>query len=287
MDRPLLHTQTKEHVEAYIAKPSHATILVGSQGAGKSYVAKYIARTLLGGDEKTLITSEKILFITPEKSAITIEQIRKINVSLKLKMPGKNSVNRVVIIEHAQTMTTEAQNALLKMLEEPPADTIFILTVTDLQAVLPTVLSRCSQIGINAVTLEEIEAHFASELPDSNTINKYFALSQGRIGIFVSLLREKDHDLMQHIDRAKEFLGQTKYDRLVSSNQLKSKDDIAGLLQALSLICRTAQNNTADSNDRVQLESWQKRRALIHDLASSLHKQTSTKLITLNLCLFL
>lgn len=93
-----------------------------------------------------LVTPQiELIPITAEKSSITIKQIQALApvLSIKARLP------RLVWIEEADRMTKPAQNALLKMLEEPPAGTSFYLTCFAPSALLPTVVSRTSLISLN------------------------------------------------------------------------------------------------------------------------------------------
>jgi DNA polymerase III gamma/tau subunit len=90
--------------------------------------------------DKEIITSEKI---------IGIGDIRKLQEKLFLK-PLENQT-KAVILEAFLGMTADSQNAFLKVLEEPPADTIIIILTVSLDFVLPTVLSRCSLINLDQI----------------------------------------------------------------------------------------------------------------------------------------
>ena len=90
--------------------------------------------------------------IVPQK-AIGIETIRELKRSISLA-PFRGET-KAVIIEEAQMLTVEAQNALLKTLEEPPARTIIILTVsTNIDALLPTVVSRCQVVQLSTINYQ-------------------------------------------------------------------------------------------------------------------------------------
>ncbi len=81
-----------------------------------------------------------------EKNTIGIDQVRLMQKKLFLKpMRGKT---KALVINHAQTLTIEAQNALLKVLEEPPQDTIIILTTKKVDALIPTIISRCTVVDL-------------------------------------------------------------------------------------------------------------------------------------------
>lgn len=87
-----------------------------------------------------------IAIIEQQEESIGIAEIRTLQKSLFLK-PFK-SKTKAAILKNAQNLTVAAQNALLKVLEEPPNNTLIILTVTQKDLLLPTILSRCTIIGL-------------------------------------------------------------------------------------------------------------------------------------------
>lgn len=97
-----------------------------------------------------------IIRINPSGSHIRISQIRSLGETLALK-PYEARI-RVVVISEAQNMNPEAGNALLKVLEEPPDQTLLILTAIQTSDLLPTIVSRCQHIRFNPVSRQMIEA---------------------------------------------------------------------------------------------------------------------------------
>lgn len=101
---------------------------------------------------------EKILLARPQNRH-QIEEIRQLRRRLSLKVPA--GATRGVLIEEAQLLTTEAGNALLKTLEEPPGNTLIVLLAPNVQVVLPTIASRCLNLdlgpGIQEISKDEKE----------------------------------------------------------------------------------------------------------------------------------
>lgn len=89
-----------------------------------------------------------------EKGAIGIETIRTLIEFFQLKVPGTADIRRVAVIQAAENMGTEAQNALLKLLEEPPADSVLVLATGRPQNLLTTIRSRVQQIALHEQTAE-------------------------------------------------------------------------------------------------------------------------------------
>lgn len=102
----------------------------------KKYIEDFI--------KKYSFNKSYIYEIRPEEKAVLIEQIRDLNSILQIKSPHK----RLICIYAFDTATIEAQNAMLKMLEEKTAENQFILIVHDIQKIVPTILSRCRIVDL-------------------------------------------------------------------------------------------------------------------------------------------
>ncbi len=146
----------------------HSYIFVGPPGVGKKSTAiRFVAGILCqqpneGRACETCSSCKRLAkgsypylqLISPEKEKIKIDQIRGINDFLKYKV--EESVYRFIIIDEADSMTPEAANSLLKILEEPPARTTFILLVDNLSKVFPTIISRCQLVNFTHLSRDII-----------------------------------------------------------------------------------------------------------------------------------
>ncbi len=149
---------------------SHAYLFTGPESVGKKLTALAFAQTVnchtLSASVKRrkpdvfdacgkCVSCKKIIHLNhpevrvvePEKTSVTIEQIRSIKHESIFK--PVEAYNKVYIINNAHTMTPEAMNCFLKILEEPPADVIFILITHRHADLLPTVISRCQIVAFN------------------------------------------------------------------------------------------------------------------------------------------
>lgn len=140
MVKLLLNVATKKLVEAYINNPSHALCLIGEEGTGLGSLADSIAKKLSG--KAQIVTT-----ISPEKGFISIERIRHLYEQTRNIQQG----NRCIIIDDADTMSNDAQNSLLKLLEEPVRNVYFILTTHHPSFLLPTINSRMQHITVNSI----------------------------------------------------------------------------------------------------------------------------------------
>ena len=102
------------------------------------------------------------LIISPEDGkAIGIESARQLERFMRLKVPSDKPYNRAAIIEDSHLMSIEAQNALLKTLEEPPAGTLIIMTVSYEPALLPTVRSRAQTLAVQRPEQQQVKEFFS------------------------------------------------------------------------------------------------------------------------------
>jgi len=132
---------------------SSSILIVGSTQAGREKKVEEI----LGLKLKEQYNNPDFQLLS-SKTSIGIEEIRNLQRFLSLK-PYKEK-KKIALLSEAQVLTEEAQNALLKSLEEPPADSILILTAADYDLLLPTIVSRCEIIQLSAkpqISLKEKE----------------------------------------------------------------------------------------------------------------------------------
>lgn len=172
-------------------KTSHASLFTGAEGVGKATTAKVFAKSLLCDNPKDGEPCEQCSScrkfesgnhpdfhgIDGERGTIKIEQIRDLQKNIYLK--AYESENRVYLIDRADNLTTEAANSLLKILEEPPARSYFILTSHRPFALLPTVISRCQQFNFQPVNPETLESYLVEVAGVNEVEAKLLALLAG------------------------------------------------------------------------------------------------------------
>ncbi len=118
----------------------HAFLLTGGS---KEDRAKYLSGLL---DSKT-----ELIHVVNEKTTIAIKQIQDLNIPLSIAA----RIPRIVWVEESNLMTVPSQNALLKMLEEPPANTTFYLTCQSAMTMLPTIRSRTKTISLETINIKQ------------------------------------------------------------------------------------------------------------------------------------
>jgi hypothetical protein len=288
IDELVLHAHTKRQVVQFVTRPAHAVLLVGSNGLGKAHLAHAMAEAIL---KPTMPLSQHPYFTTirAEKDSISIDAIRKLQRFLQLKTLGDTDrmYRRAVIIEHAEQLTTEAQNAYLKLLEEPPADTIMILTAGNQRALLPTILSRLQMIAVYAPSEEALKAHFAGSGKDEATINQTYFLSGGLPGLMHALLDgDQSHPLLEGVTQAKEILQKQVFERLAMVEGLsKQKESARYVIEALQHIAQTGLDQSAKKSDTARLQRWHHVLSVAADADAALRQNANAKLVLSNLML--
>ncbi len=202
--------QIKEHLQNAISmnKVSHAYILNGERGSGKEYIAKVFSATLQcekGEIEpcmechscKQAVSGNQpdIIFVSHEKpNTISVEDIRaQINNDIVIK--PYSSPRKIYIINEGEKMTVQAQNALLKTLEEPPEYAVILILTSNVDTLLPTILSRCVVLNMKPVPDDKIKKFLMEELeiPDYKA-NICVAFARGNIGKAKMLASSEDFD---------------------------------------------------------------------------------------------
>lgn len=215
--------QIKEHLQNALAtgKISHAYLINGEKSSGKEFIAKVFAATLQcenKGSEpcgechscKQAMTENQpdIIKVYHEKpGVISVDDIRtQVNGAMGIK--PYSSRYKIFLIPEAEKMNNQAQNALLKTLEEPPEYGIIILLTSNVNAMLPTILSRCVVLNMRPVSDNKVKKYLMEELaiPDYKA-EVCVAFARGNLGKAKLLASSEEFDnikadavsLMKHI----------------------------------------------------------------------------------------
>lgn len=291
-DSLLLHPKTRKQLAQIAKHPAHALLIYGPAGSGKQALAEYLSSLLLDIDpEKLSVYPHFIVIERPDsKQEIPIDLVRSVirQLGLKTAIGAQKSVNRVVLINDAHLASAEAQNALLKAIEEPPLGTAFILTAISEQSVLPTISSRSEKLPLIPVSLDESRQYF-SGLYDNAVIDSAWQLSGGSAGLLNALLRDnQSHRLKQSVDTAKQLLKLNAYERLMMLDKLSvNKADFRDFLEAMGRILASLNRSAINSGNHRQAKRLQSARKQVYSAINSVDKNTSVRLIALDIALSL
>ena len=210
---------------------SHAYMFEGPNGIGKNTMARELAATLL--EMENLFNSPDYIEITPDGNSIKIAQIRKLQSDILVK-PYKSY--KIYVIDEAQKMTVEAQNALLKTLEEPPKYAIIILITNNKESLLDTIKSRCEIIKFTPIPLVEVADYLTQTGVDKNRASLLANFSRGSMQKAIELSESEDFHIMRdEVQKYVEtFLTGSMLDIMdIQSSIEKYKDNITNVLDLL------------------------------------------------------
>lgn len=283
----LLHPKTAAAIQQLLHSQAQAVILDGAAGSGKQTLAAAIAANVLGVPPDRLSVAPYYSLISPSNNTLTIDQVRELQRFLRLKTTGNAAIRRVAVLLHADTMNVQAQNALLKTLEEPPADTMLVLTVDDSEKLLPTVRSRARTIHIVQPTQLAV-SEYLKEIPN-DTVARAYAISGGAMGLLQQLVATDTSTAnASAIELAKQLLGQTQYERLIQIDSLaKDKDQVIQLIIGLKRVCRGALWHAAERSARGQIAAWHRRLTAADTAEGLFARGTNAKLLLTDLFLHL
>ena len=206
-----------------MGKISHAYIINGEEGSGKMNLAIHFAKALqcernnsnkainedgeritvpgtaCGQCKSCKQTDSKnqpdIKYITYEKSGIGVDEIREqINDDIDIK--PYSSPYKIYLVDEAEKMTVQAQNALLKTIEEPPAYAVLVLITTNPEVFLPTILSRCIQLKLRPLKDSVVSDYLTEKMGVSDgQADIYAAFARGNLGKAIHLASSEEFAL--------------------------------------------------------------------------------------------
>ena len=237
---------------------THSYLMIGIPGIGKKLLAKEYAKEILGSND--IINNPDFLCIEPDGNSIKIEQIRNLQKEIQEKPIISNK--KVYIIDDADLMTKEAQNCLLKTLEEPPEFAIIILIGSNENAFLPTIKSRCMILHFNILSDLEIKSYLQEQYNELNVTQSMLDIAGGSIGRAINLkdkqeLYLKVEEIIKNLDK-KDLID------IVQTSEIlyKSKDDVNDILDYINIIIlKMAKENYLYTNCIKIVENTKKRLA--------------------------
>lgn len=284
----IFHHKTRLKIENLINNIPQSILVTGKQGSGKKTTINYIACQLLKLDIKNLVNYPYFKTYGLNDSLVLIEDVRNLQEFLKLRVPSNrlDEINRVVILHNADRMSKEAQNALLKTLEEPPKGTVIILSATNKDKLLLTITSRLQELELLPISKTDAKEFFRNKYDSEDHFFKFYSLSQGNIGLLSALIDNQDHQLVQSINQAKQLLTLNKENRIFEVEKLsKDKTNVYQILDALLRICHAALINSSYKDDFKSINNWQNTERKVLESIELINKNVQVKLVLDNLFL--
>jgi DNA polymerase III delta prime subunit len=275
----LINGETRSQLKAFINHPGNSLLIQGPIGSGRDTIISYCLANMLNVPIAALDTYPYIMNIDPdEKGTIGIDQIRSLYKFLNLKLPVVDQkLIKIVIIKDSEAMTIAAQNALLKNLEEPPRLCLFILTVTNIRKLLPTVLSRTKIISIAKPAVDELKILLAKKGASPELIKQILSLSGGWPGLAVNLLSEgKDNRLLLAAGEARKILSLNLYERLALVNSLVKQPELTA--DIFQVIAKMAEIGIQTAKQPNAADKWQRILSNCLDAEDRLRQKANLKL---------
>ncbi|USN96026.1 MAG: AAA family ATPase [Candidatus Nomurabacteria bacterium] len=237
LDDLLLHPRTRQLADRLAINLPQGLIIDGPVGSGVASVAKALAKHL-GSPELTLSPKKKVrgeFVVDADEGSVIIDDVRLLYQQTRTKQPGRH----VYVIDTGnKSMTVSAQNAFLKLLEEPRNGLHFIIATHQFDQLLPTIVSRCQRLSLLAITDEQTGALINDlAIEDATKQTRLAFVGRGRPALIKRLAADStSYDARVKImSDAKTMLGSDVYEKLKIINTYRdSRSDALTLLDDMN-----------------------------------------------------
>jgi DNA polymerase-3 subunit delta' len=228
MNKPVINPSSEKQLQLIVQNMPQSMLLSGQKRVGLSTIAGYIAS--LRKVTPIIILPEKDEKIDIEKGVISVDIIRRLYDETRTKTASE----RIFIIDYTEKMTNQAQNAFLKLLEEPGDNVYFILVSSTASKLLPTIVSRTETLDIRPITDKQSDKLLNSlGAKDKTTRSQILYMAAGLPAELTDLVKNYDYFKKRSdmIRDARSLLSSNLYDKLVIAQRYK--DDRSVALQLL------------------------------------------------------
>ena len=256
----VVHPESQRLLDAALREAPHAVLLTGPSGVGLATIAKYYAKQ--SPEQLITVLPEKNEVVDIIKGTITVDSIRRLyDITRTIEPSG-----RIIVIDYAERMAPAAQNAFLKLLEEPTEGTRFMLLTHQPELMLPTITSRSQRVDIRPITsMQSNDFLDALEVTDATKRAQLLFIAEGLPAELTRLV--SDTKIFEAratlVKDARSLVTGSAYERLRLAKQYKdSRDDALTLIEdALKLLRRTiaANGDTASLRALARFEVIHKR----------------------------
>ena len=232
--KPIIHPRAQPSLAAFEHQLPQSLIIAAEKGVGGATVAQYLAR----------ITGTLIMTVRPTKrqpsgsheidmqaGTVSVDDIREL---YTLTRSSFTTPHVVVIDTNGRPFSASAQNAFLKLLEEPPVAVSFIIAVHSLSELLPTIRSRCALLSLPAITTTQTDALLAERGIDDTTLSARLQfMARGKPAALMRLIDDQSmyNARVEIIQMARTLLTADSFERIALAAKLK--DDRLRTLQLI------------------------------------------------------
>lgn len=230
-----IHPTTQIQLDAFVADLPQSLLFAGPEGVGLTSLVTHLGQQL--NVRPLLVLPEKDEKVDLEKGVITVDVIRRLYATTKTIETGI----RLIVIDYAERMGVQSQNAFLKLLEEPGVNTHFILLSHVATKLLPTIRSRVQLVEVRPITATQsqklLDEHKVTDLKKRAQL---LFIASGLPAHLVALAGDQDlfEKRAQVIRDARSYLQGSLYDRLKVAQSYKDdrKQALTLLLDAMKLL---------------------------------------------------
>jgi hypothetical protein len=247
-----------------------------------------IAASLLGISAEKLREHPYARIITPEDDKISITKIRDLQQFVSLQVPSPNPIGRAILIDDAHAMTREAQNALLKLLEEPPKQTVILLVSRHPQHLLPTIVSRVQQLRVAMPGESEVLEYIESRGYDRVRASQLLLATNQNVAETIRMLESGSEGSDKVIQLVKQALSAEPFERLIMIDRdLKEKSVARAFVNTLCTVASSSTYRVANRGDATALRRWRSILAASDAAAQLLARNGNQKIVLTELMLAL
>ncbi len=247
MTNTLFNEASQQQLDSYALDLPGALLITGSEGIGLTAAAEYVSSNIKAVTYTVL--PEKDEKVDIEKGSITVDSIRRLYELTKTIEPN----GRVIVIDYAERMAKPAQNAFLKLLEEPGEGTHFILLTHQPGLLLQTILSRAQRLDMRPITKKQSEDLLDSlKVRDERQKSQLLFIASGLPAELTRLATNSDYFESRSgiIKDAREYVVGNTYGRLLIAKKYKDNrlQALIMLADAMKLLQKTLVDGGASTS---------------------------------------
>lgn len=278
MSQLLIHPHSELQFANLVENFPQALIISGAQGSGKLFTAHTWLAVALQ------IPAANIRVIEPlEKNSITVAQVRDLYHTTR----SKQSARQFFILDGAGGMSAGAQNAFLKLLEEPNESIYFVLTTHTLEDLLPTIRSRAQHVALTPVQDAALATHLQSHYQlEPAAIQQILFIAKGRVGLACQLANTPAtlHTYRDLATKAKQLLSGSVFERLTLLATITDRPHAVTFLEIAANMASTLLQKAGKKEDQCL---WVHRIDALHQTLERLGSNANLKIQLTRLALTL